>query len=135
MRKTPHEQSRPPIREEARCKFASNQEHMGDAMANLQLRQMHREVNAAILLERIPFDPGNIQNCGTQQARNRIAKNTCAQSGARGCRDGKSATQANASRSECGHSLERIPFDPGNIKNCGTRPARSRTAKNTRTPM
>ena len=56
--------------------LALNQEHVGVAMANQQLRQMHREANAAILLERISFDSGNIQNCRTRPARSRTAKNT-----------------------------------------------------------
>ena len=92
---------------------------MGDAMANRQLRQMHREANAAILVERIPFDPGKIQDCGTRPARNRTAKNTCAQSGARGCRDGKSATQTDASITNAAIMLKRIPIDPGKYKTAG----------------
>ena len=91
-----------PIRE-GPLKSASNQEHIGDAMVNLQLRQIHRGANAAILSERISSDPSNKPDCGTRPPRNRTAKNTCAQSGAQGCRDGQSPTQANASRSECSH--------------------------------
>ena len=39
---------------------AFNQE-LGVTMANQQLRQMHREANAAIPIERTSFDPSKIQ--------------------------------------------------------------------------
>ena len=80
---------------------------MGDAMANRQLRQMHREANTAILEER-PIDPGDIQDSGTRPSRNRTAKNTCVQSGERGCRDGKSG-QTDASINECGYHVKAHP--------------------------
>ena len=39
-----------------------------------QLRQMHREANAPIIVETNPFDPGKIQDCGTRPARHRTCE-------------------------------------------------------------
>ena len=43
--------------------------------SQLQLRQMDRDENAAILFERVSFDSGRVQNCGTRPARSRPANN------------------------------------------------------------